>query len=165
MCDCRPHTCTKACYWLGWSPESGPNVEHSVELAEGTEEDRFEGTSGRKCLKWRRFANPTELAEFYVSSRALYLHSMPRCETEDLLLLWSPVPIVLLPWMGTTEMWVIRDATIPCLCYGKISGGQAWPIRCSSLLSLVYIACNLRAICPKCLYTQLWPALWWTSCM
>ena len=40
-CCCRPCACTNACYSLGWSPEGEPNVEHSVELAEGTEEDRF----------------------------------------------------------------------------------------------------------------------------
>ena len=35
--------------WVA-APERGPNGEHSVRLAEGTEEDRFEGTSGRTHL-------------------------------------------------------------------------------------------------------------------
>ena len=69
----RPCACTNAHYWLGWSPEGGPNVEHSVELAEGTEEDRFEGTSGRTCLHQRRPADLLELAEFHNSSRSLIL--------------------------------------------------------------------------------------------
>ena len=30
------------------------------------------------------------------------------------------------------------------LVTGSVSGGQAWPIRCGSLLSHVYIACNMR---------------------
>ena len=89
-CHCRPHTCTNACYWLGWNPERGPNVKCSVELAEDTEEDRFEGTSGRTHLQWRRQADLTELAEFYGSSRALYLHSMLKGETKDLLLFVIP---------------------------------------------------------------------------
>ena len=36
-----------------------------------TEEDRFEGTSGRTCLWWRRPADLMELAEFHNSSRGL----------------------------------------------------------------------------------------------
>ena len=51
MCCCRLHACTNACYGLGSNPERGPNVECSVRLAEGTEEDRFEGTSGRIHLQ------------------------------------------------------------------------------------------------------------------
>ena len=78
---------------------------------------------------------------------------------------WSPGPIVLLPWMGATRMQVIRDVTMPCLCYGSISGSQVWPIRCSSLLSIACVASTMRAICPKWPYTQLWPLLWWTFCM
>ena len=60
-----------------------------------------------------------------------------------------------LPWMGAIGMQVIRDVTIPCPCCVSISGGQAWPIRCSNPLSPVHIACNMRATCPKCLYTPI----------
>ena len=67
-CHCRPCATTNACYWLDWSPEGGPDVEHSLGLAEGTEEDRFEGTSERTCLQWRRLADLTESAEFHNSS-------------------------------------------------------------------------------------------------
>ena len=42
-----------------------PNDEHSVRLAEGTEEDKFEGTSGRIHLHQRTLTDLTELAEFY----------------------------------------------------------------------------------------------------
>ena len=38
---------------------------------------------------------------------------------------------------GAIGMQVIRDVTIPCPCYGRISGGQTWPIR--SIKS--YICC------------------------
>ena len=79
--------------------------------------------------------------------------------------LWSPGSIVLPPWMGATGMWVIRDVTIPCLCYGSISGGQVWPVRCNSLSHPACISCSMRMICPKCPYTQLWPPLCWTSSM
>ena len=78
---------------------------------------------------------------------------------------WSLGPIVSPPWMGAIGMWVVRHATVPCPCYGSISGGQAWPISCGSILAPVCIACNMRAICPKCLYSWLWPPLQWTSCM
>ena len=73
MCHCRLHTCTNTHYWLGQSPERGPNVEHSIGLAEGTEEHRFEGTSGRIHLQWRRPADLMELAEFHNSSGSLIL--------------------------------------------------------------------------------------------
>ena len=96
---------------------------------------------------------------FMIHQGVLYPHSMPKGETKDLLLFVVPGPIMLPPWMGATGMWVIRDVTIACPCFGSISGGQAWPIRCNSLLSPVCIACNMRVICPKCLCTQLWPAL------
>ena len=48
--------------------ERGPDVEHNVGLAEGTVEDRFEGTSGRTCLQQRRPTHLTESTEFYNSS-------------------------------------------------------------------------------------------------
>ena len=87
---------------------------------------------------------------FMVHQGTLYLHSMPKGETKDLLLFVVPRPIGLPPWMCVTKMWVIRDATVPYLCCGSVSGGQAWPIRCNILLSPVHIACNMRVICPKC---------------
>ena len=73
MCHHRLCTCTNACYWLGWSPERRPDVECSIGLAEGTEEDRFEGTSGRTHFQWRRPADLTELEEFHNSSGNLIL--------------------------------------------------------------------------------------------
>ena len=51
MCCCRAPIGGDACYQLGKSPERRPNIECSVGLAEGTEEDRFKGTYGRTCLK------------------------------------------------------------------------------------------------------------------
>ena len=57
------------------------------------------------------------------------------------------------PRMGAIGMQVIRDMTIPCPCCRSISGGQVWPTRCDNPFSPVCIACNMRAICPKHLYT------------
>ena len=45
---------------------------------------------------------------------------------------WSPRHTMLQLWMGTTEMQVIKGMTIPCLCCRNTSGGQKWPIKCSS---------------------------------
>ena len=39
---------------LGQSPERGPNVEHNVGLAEGTEADKSKDASGGRHLQWRR---------------------------------------------------------------------------------------------------------------
>ena len=40
-CHHRPCASTNACYWLDWSQEGGPNIDHSLRLADSTEEDRF----------------------------------------------------------------------------------------------------------------------------
>ena len=75
---------------MGWSPERGPNAEHSVGLAEGTREDRFKGTSGRTFLQQRRLADLWNQQNFIIHQGALYLCSMPKSETEDLLLFMVP---------------------------------------------------------------------------
>ena len=53
-CHCRLPIGGDACHRLGQSPERRPDVGLGVELAEDTEADRFEGTSGRACLQQRR---------------------------------------------------------------------------------------------------------------
>ena len=164
-CHCRLCTCTNACYWLGWSPERGPNVECSIELAEGTEEARFEGTSGQTHLQWRRQAYLMESAEFYNLSWSLVLVlNAQRWDWRSSTLCGPQGPVCHhLEWVplrcGPTRVWLYP------VCYGSVSGGQVWPLRCSSLSSPVHDACSMRAICPKHLYTQLWPSLCWTSCM
>ena len=50
------------------NPAEGSNVMCSFRLAESTEEDIFEGTSGPTCLQWRRLTDLTEMAEFHHSS-------------------------------------------------------------------------------------------------
>ena len=68
------------------------------------------------------------------SSRGLYLHSMPKGETKDLLLFMVPKAHHVLPrWMGAPETQLIKGMSIPCLCCESTSGGQIWPTRCSSL--------------------------------
>ena len=103
--------------------------------------------------------------KFIILQGALYLCSMTKGKMEDLLLFVVPRAHCATPCMGAIGMQIIRNVTIPCPCCRSISGGQTWPIRCNNPLHPVHVACNMRAICPKCFYTQLWPLLWWTSCM
>ena len=63
--------CGNACYQLGQSPERKPSVECSVGLAEATEADRFEDTSGRTHHQWRRQADPMESTELHDLSGGL----------------------------------------------------------------------------------------------
>ena len=103
----RPCACRNACYWLRWSPERRPDTEHSVGLAEGTEADIFEGTSGRTCLQWRRQTDPMELAEY--------------CDSSG-----GPVPAL------NTQRW---DWRFPTLCgpQGPLYCHFEWvPSRCRS---------------------------------
>ena len=60
---------------IGPKPRKRPDVEHSIGLDEGTEEDRFEGTSGKTYLQWGRPADLTESAEFHNSSESLVLNT------------------------------------------------------------------------------------------
>ena len=85
---------------------------------------------------------------FTIHQGALYLHSTPKGETEDLLLFVVPKAHGLPPWIGAIGMWVIRDVTIPCPCCRSISGCLAYQIRCNNQLSPACIACNMRVICP-----------------
>ena len=69
---------------------------------------------------------------FMIHQRALYLCSMPKGETEDLLLFVVPKAHCV-----TTLNGCHRDAghqghaIIPCPCYGSTSGGQEWLTRCN----------------------------------
>ena len=78
----------------------------------------------------------------------------PRARPKIFYFLWSLKHIELPPWMAAIEMQVIRVMIIPNPCHGSISGGQEWLIRCNNPSSPVCVACNMRAICPKCLYIQ-----------
>ena len=51
---------------------------------------------------------------------------------------WSPEPIISPPWPDAIGIQVIRDVTIPCLCYRSVSGGQAWPITWQSIKSCTH---------------------------
>ena len=78
--------------------------------------------------------------------------------------LWSLRHIESPPSMAAIGMQVIRVTIVPYPCYGSTSGCWEWLIRCNNLSSPACIACNMRAICPKCLYIQQWPPIHWTSC-
>ena len=64
----------------------------------------------------------TESAEFTIHQGALYLCSMPKGETKDLLLFMVPMPHCVATLNGCH-----RDATIPCLCYGSVVGFKLSP--------------------------------------
>ena len=102
---------------------------------------------------------------FTIHQGALNLCSMPRGETKDLLLFMVPRAHHVATLNGCPRDVGHHGCDLPCPCCRSISGYQAWPIRCSNPLSPPCIACNMRVICPKHLYTQLWPPLQWTSCM
>ena len=61
---------------------------------------------------------------FTIHQGALYLCSMPKGDTEDLLLFVVPRTHHVATLNGCTGMQIIRDVTIPSLCYGSVSGGQ-----------------------------------------
>ena len=97
---------------------------------------------------------------FTTHQGALYLCSILKGETKDLLLFMVPKAHHVTALNGCYRDVGHQGHDLPCLCYGGISGGQVWPIRCSKPLSPACVACNMREICPKCLYTWLWPPLW-----
>ena len=136
-CHHRPCTGTNACYWVDWSPERGPNVECSLGLAEGTEEDRFEDTSGRTCLQQRGPIDLTELVELHDSSGSPIPLLNAQGETKDCLLFVVPRAHQVATLMNAIGMQVIRAAIVPCPCYRSTSGGQEWLTRCNNPSSLV----------------------------
>ena len=75
---------------------------------------------------------------FTIHQRALYVHSMPRGRTEDLLLLWSPRHTVLPLWVGATEMQVIKGKTVCCPCCRNTSGGWEYDQVLKSLKSCTH---------------------------
>ena len=100
---------------------------------------------------------------FMIYQGVLYLHSMPKGKTEDLLLCLVPK----LHWVANLN-GCHRDAgyraiTILCHCFGSASSGQEWLIRCSNPSKTSCVAYNMRANYRKCLYIQLCPLLHWTS--
>ena len=90
MCCHRLHTSVDACYWLGWSPKRGSSIECSSRLAGSTEEDGFESSSGKPCLQQGRPSDLQNQQNFTIYQGALYLHSISKGETEDLLLFIVP---------------------------------------------------------------------------
>ena len=85
---------------------------------------------------------------FTVHQRALYLCSMPKGETEDLLLFVVPKA----HWVTTLNECHWDAGHQGCDCTLSLLQEHFWwpPIRCNSLLSPVHIACKMIAICPKC---------------
>ena len=90
MCFCKPHTCTNACYGLASSPGRGPNVECSIRLAKTQKKtdlktlmaEHVSSEEGQLILQnWQNFT---------INQGALYLCSMPKGDTKDLLLFIVP---------------------------------------------------------------------------
>ena len=113
-----PCTYTNACLLIGLKT-SNPNVEHSIVLAEGTRKTDLKAHLAEHASVKKAGLSYGFSRILWFIKEPLYLCSMPRGETKDLLLFKMS-----LPWMGATKIWVIRDMTIPCLCYRSISG---WP--------------------------------------
>ena len=164
MCHCRPPIGGEACYQLGQSPERGPDVEHSVGLAEGTEADKSEDASGKhasseegKLILWNQ-------QNLMIHWGVLYLCSMSKGKIETSCCLSSPRHAVLPLWMGATEMHAIKGVTTCCPCCENTSGGQEWLTRCKNPWGIAHIACSMRANYPKCPYTWLCPLIQWISC-
>ena len=102
---------------------------------------------------------------FTIHQGVLYLHSMSKGETKDLLLFVVPKAHCFDTLNGCHRDAGHQGVTIPCPCYGNTSGGQEWLIRCNNPSSPMCIACNIRVIYQKHLYAWLWPLLLWTSWM
>ena len=66
---------------IGPKPERGPNVEHSVELAEGTEEDRSKGLLVEHASSKEGKLLLCNWQNIMVHQGALYLCSMAKGET------------------------------------------------------------------------------------
>ena len=129
---------------------------HVTDWAEAQKEDPMLST----VLNWMKAQKKTDLKalltehasseegrlflqhwqNFMIHQRALYLHSMPKDKTEDLLLFVVPRAHHVAVLNGCDLDVGHQGTTIPCLCFRSISCGQVWPIRCSSLWSHVCIA-------------------------
>ena len=102
---------------------------------------------------------------FMIHQKALYLCSMPKGKSEDLLLFIVPKA-----HQVTTLNGCHRDAghqghdhTLSLL--QKCLWWLGWPIRCGKPSKPAHIAYNMRAVCPRCLYTLSWPLLPYISYM
>ena len=100
---------------------------------------------------------------FMIHHKALYLCSTPKGKSEDLLLSWSQGCIGLPPWTDIIGMQDIRAMTILYPYYRNAFGGRGWPISCGKPSKPAHIAYNMRAVCPRVLYTLLWPPFPWIS--
>ena len=76
---------------------------------------------------------------------------------------WSPRHIVLPPWMGATEKQAIKGVIKPYPCCRNVTGGWEWQAKCRNPWCPAHIACCMRAVCPRCPYTQLCQPLLWIS--
>ena len=74
----------------GPKPKEKTHIEHSIGLTGGTEEDRFKGTSVEHTSNEEGNLILHNWQNFVIHQGAFYLHSMPKGETEDLLLFVVP---------------------------------------------------------------------------
>ena len=102
---------------------------------------------------------------FWFIRRPYTCAQQPKVKLKISCSLWSPRHTVLPPWMGATEVQVIKGTTIPCPCCGNVSGGWEWLTKYRNPWSLAYIVCSIRANCLWHPYTQLCPLLQWISYM
>ena len=75
-----------------------------------------------KLILWKQ-------QNFAIHQGAVYLHSMPKGKTEDLLLFAVPKAHHVATFNGCQDVG-IKGVTVCCPCHRNASGGQEWPTRC-----------------------------------
>ena len=135
-------------------------VLHWLEAQKKTDLKTFLGQHASSMESWLVLRNHQN---FMIHQRALYLHSMPKGENEDLLLLVVQRHIRSLLCMGVIKMQDIRAMTVPCPYYRNALGGQGWQVRCGNPSGPVHAVYSMRAACPWPPYTLSWPLLPWIS--
>ena len=102
---------------------------------------------------------------FTTCQNALYLHSMPKGENEDLLLFVVPKAHRVAALNGCHCDASHQGCEVPYPYYKNAFGGQGWPTRCDKLLVPAHAAYSMRAASPRPLYIPSWLLLLWISCM
>ena len=81
-CCHRLHTCTNAHYWLSWSPERGPSVEHSLlDWLKTQKKINLRALLAEDISSKEGWLILWNQQNFTIHQGGLYLHSMSKGET------------------------------------------------------------------------------------